>query len=108
MMITTQVQDAARGVPAARIPVELDFFITGQGWKEVGHGLTNVEGRISEFGEPGAPGIYRLTYDIASYIPDAFFPSIAVTFDVRDVTEVYHVPLVLSPFGYSTCRMAGQ
>lgn len=108
MMITTQVQDSARGVPGARISVELDLFITGQGWKEVGHGLTNVEGRITEFGELAVPGIYRLTFDIAGYIPDSFFPSIAVTFDVRDPSEVYHIPLVLSPFGYSTYRMSGE
>jgi 5-hydroxyisourate hydrolase len=104
MMITTHVQDAARGVPAARIPVELDFFITGQGWKQVGHGLTNVEGYIHEFGEPAAAGIYRLMFDVASYIPDAFFPSIAVTFEVRDPGQQYHIPLILSPFGYTTLR----
>jgi 5-hydroxyisourate hydrolase len=104
MMITTEITDTARGVPAARIPVELDFFITGQGWREVGRGLTAVDGRISEFGEPAVAGIYRLMFDVASYIPDAFFPSIAITFEVRDPTDRYHVPLLLSPFGYSTCR----
>lgn len=103
-MITTQVLDTARGRPAARIPVELDFFITGHGWKEVGRGITNEEGRILEFGEPSAGGVYRMMFDVASYEPDAFFPSIAVTIEVRDPNQRYHVPLMMSPFGYSTHR----
>jgi 5-hydroxyisourate hydrolase len=104
MMITTQVVDTARGVPAARVPVQLDYFLTGQGWREVGHGVTNTDGRVTEFGEQPAAGIYRLMFDVASYIPDAFFPSIAITFEVRDAAERYHIPLHLSPFGYSTHR----
>jgi len=104
MMITTDVMDTARGVPAARVPVELDFFVHGEGWREVGRDFTNTDGRIHEFGEPATAGVYRLSYDVASYIPDAFFPSIAITFEVRDPTEKYHVPLLLSPFGYSTYR----
>lgn len=104
MMITTDVLDTARGVPAARVLVELDLFITGQGWREVGRGFTNTDGRIHEFGEPPAAGVYRLMFDVASYIPDAFFPSIAITFEVRDPSDKYHVPLLLSPFGYSTYR----
>jgi 5-hydroxyisourate hydrolase len=104
MLITTNVIDIARGVPAARIPVVLDYFVTGHGWKEVGQGITNTDGRINEFGEPPAAGIYRLMYDVAAYIPNAFFPSISITFELRDVAETCHVPLLLSPFGYSTCR----
>lgn len=103
-MITTQVVDTARGVAAARVPVQLDYFVTGQGWREVGHGVTNAEGCISDFGEHPAPGIYRLMFDVASYISDAFFPSISITFEVRDPTERHHIPLHLSPFGYSTHR----
>lgn len=104
MMITVQVQDTARGLPAARIPVELDVFITGFGWKEVGHGITNAEGRITEFGEPAAAGLYRLMFDIAAYQNEAFFPSIAVVFEVRDPNYPVHIPLVVSPFGYTVHR----
>lgn len=104
MMITTHVLDLSRGCPAARIPVELDLFITGHGWREVGRGLTTTEGRIQDFGEPAAPGLYRLSFDLASYLPEAFFPSIAITFDVRDAADHYHVPLLVSRFGYSTYR----
>ena len=103
-MITTHVMDTGRGIPAYRVPVQLDGFISGQGWREVGHGLTNSEGRIEEFGEPEAPGVYRLMFDVAAYTLDTFFPSITVTFEVKDAGEVYHIPLVLSPFGYSVCR----
>jgi 5-hydroxyisourate hydrolase len=103
-MITTQVLDTARGAPAARIPVQLDIFITGQGWREVGHGLTTEEGRVLDFGEPATEGIYRLMFDVAAYMPNSFYPSIAITFEVRNPTERYHLPLLLSPFGYSTCR----
>jgi 5-hydroxyisourate hydrolase len=107
MMITTHVTDTSRGVAAPRIPVELDYFITGQGWKEVGHGVTNSEGRIIEFGEPPAAGIYRLMFDVASYLPDAFFPSVTVTFELRDPAQRYHIALLLSPYGYSVHRGPG-
>ena len=103
-MITTHVLDTVRGVPAGRIGVELDFFITGHGWREVGRGVTDNEGRIRDFGEPSAAGIYRLMFDIASYSADAFFPSIAVTFEVTDAKQHYHVPILLSRFGYTVYR----
>ena len=103
-MISTQVLDVEHGHPAGRIPVELDLFITGHGWREIGRGVTNLDGWVTEFGEPAAPGVYRLVFDVASYVPDAFFPSIAVTFEVRNAELPHHVPLVLSPFGYSTYR----
>jgi 5-hydroxyisourate hydrolase len=106
MMISTFVMDTARGRPATRIAVELDYFITGQGWHEVGHGVTNEEGRIHEFGEPAAPGVYRLMFDVGAHVPDAFFPSVIITFEVRDEHQHYHIPLLLSPFGYSTYRGA--
>ena len=103
-MITTHVNDATRGIPAFKVPVQLDMFISGHGWREVGSGVTNLEGRVMDFGEPPAAGLYRLTFDIAAYTPDSFFPTVSVTFEVRDPKERFHVPLVLSPFGYSTYR----
>ncbi len=103
-MITTHVLDTARGRPAARVPVALDSFITGHGWREVGHAVTDDDGRIADFGEPPAEGIYRLMFDMASYAPESFFPSVSVTFEARESGEHYHVPLLWSPFGYSTYR----
>ena len=49
-------------------------------------------------------GIYRLMFDVASYFPDAFFPSIAITFEVRDPSDKYHIPVIVSPYGYSVHR----
>lgn len=103
-MITTHVLDLARGTPAARIPVQLDLFISGHGWREVGHGLTSEDGHVLDFGEPAAVGVYRIMFDIAAYMPQAFYPSIAITFEVRNPTHRYHLPLLLSAFGYSTYR----
>jgi 5-hydroxyisourate hydrolase len=102
MMISTHVLDTARGRAAERLSVELDVFISGHGWHEVGRGVTNTEGRIADFGEPPAAGVYRLMFDVASYQSDAFFPSVTVTFEVSDPNQHYHLPLLLSPFGYST------
>ena len=79
-------------------------FITGHGWREVGRGVTDTEGNIREFGEPSAAGIYRLMFDIETYSTTTFFPSIAVTFEVKNPTDVFHVPLLLSPFGYTVYR----
>jgi len=104
MMITTHVLDTSTGQPAARIPVELDIFITGHGWRDVGRGVTNTDGRILDFGEPSAEGVYRLMIDVGVHIPDPFFPTIAITFEVKDPSDTYHVPLLLSPFGYTTYR----
>lgn len=104
MMISTEVLDIGRGKPAPRLSVELDVFITGHGWVECGRGVTTEAGRIDEFGEPAAQGVYRLMYDIAAYMPHAFFPSIAVTFEVRDAGDHFHIPLLLSQFGYTVCR----
>ena len=103
-MITSEVSDAVRGGAVARIPAELDVFISGHGWREVGHGVTNDQGSILDFGEPAAAGIYRLMFDVASYSPDAFFPSIAVTFEVRDPARGCHLRLLLSTFGYTVYR----
>jgi 5-hydroxyisourate hydrolase len=103
-MITTHVLDIARGAPAARLPVQLDLFISGQGWREVGHGLTSEDGRVLDFGEAPVDGVYRMMFDVAAYMPNAFYPSIAVTFEVRNPNDRYHMPLLLSPYGYSTYR----
>jgi 5-hydroxyisourate hydrolase len=104
MMITTHVVDTATGQPAARIPVELDVFITGRGWHDVGRGVTNTDGRILDFGETPAEGVYRLMFDVGVHIPDPFFPTVTITFEVKNMNDTYHIPLLLSPFGYTTYR----
>jgi len=103
-MISAHLLDLGRGRAAARIPVELDVFITGHGWREVGRGVTNDEGRVLGFGEPPAAGVYRVMCDVGSYEPDAFFPSIALAFEVRDPQEHIQLTVLLSHYGYSAYR----
>jgi 5-hydroxyisourate hydrolase len=108
-MITTHVLDTARGRPAAGVPVVLERAGDG-GWEELGRGATEADGRlrdlVAEGSTPGA-GRYRLTFDTGAYFRDrgeaAFYPEVTVVFTVA-ADEHHHVPLLLSPFGYSTYR----
>jgi len=106
-MITTHIIDTSRGQPAARVPVELDFFINGHGFRQVGQGATDRDGYIRDFEEPSVAGIYRLAFDVAHYDGDSMFPTISVTFEVHDPAVGCHMALVLSPYGYSTYRGNG-
>ena len=106
-MISTHVLDIARGVPASGVAVMLEAN-DGAGWRTIGRRTTDDHGRIGSFADaPLAAGTYRLTFDTGAYhqrhdiLP--FFPDVAVTFDVRAQGH-HHVPLLLSPYGYSTYR----
>ena len=103
--ITTHVLDTARGLPAAGVEVTLE---QGPDWTEIGGGRTGNDGRIAGLGSPAAPGRYRLRFDTAGYFEAAgttgFFPEVTVQFTIERPEEHYHVPLLLSPFGYSTYR----
>lgn len=102
--ITTHVLDIARGKPAAGIDVTLEI-LDGGGWKLVGGGCTDNDGRCRTLtGSHIAPGTYRIAFDVARYNPDGFYPRVTIDFYVRDAAQHYHVPLLLSPFGYSTYR----
>jgi 2-oxo-4-hydroxy-4-carboxy-5-ureidoimidazoline decarboxylase len=132
--ITTHVLDTARGVPAAGVPVRLDRVSAaspgggagersaGPGTEEIGRAHTDADGRVRAIGPARLPaGTYRLTFGTGDYFgvfyaPSppgpapagrpgaAFFPEVAVTFVIDGETPHYHVPLLLSPFGYSTYR----
>lgn len=103
--VTTHVLDTAAGRPAAGVPVHLDSW-TGAGWQRLASGVTDTDGRIAELGPVDLEaGRYRLTFATAAYLgPEAFFPEILVVFAIADPDAHYHVPLLLSPFGYSTYR----
>ena len=103
-MITTQVVDTALGRPAKHLPVVLDMFISGQGWEQMGQGLTDSNGEIGAFGESPAAGIYRLTYDVEAYYPEAFYPTISITFQIRDTEAQCPMPVLMSRYGYSPYR----
>ncbi|GAA4755735.1 hydroxyisourate hydrolase [Amnibacterium soli] len=105
--VTTHVLDAAFGTPAVGVGVTLDRQ-TPDGWSEVGGGATDADGRIAELGpERAEAGVYRLTFATGDYFEatrrPSFYPEVQITFRVSG-TEHYHVPLLLSPFAYSTYR----
>jgi len=109
-MITTHVLDIAQGKPAAGLTVILELR-RGDDWSPVGRGATDENGRLNTLTPRGPlpPGTYRLTFDLGDYHHDQglavpFFPEAKVTFNVRDTGCDYHVPLLISPFGYSTYR----
>jgi 5-hydroxyisourate hydrolase len=109
--ITTHVLDTSRGRPAAGIPVILEAQEAGGGWRVAGSGRTDADGRLRELLPPGhalAEGVYILTFETAEYFAEqgveAFYPFVSVVFVVHDAAQHYHVPLLLSPFGYSTYR----
>ena len=108
--ITTHVLDTARGRPAAGVPVTLEAKGEG-GWRVLGRGATDGDGRLRDLLPPDFPlgaGEYRLTFDAGAYLAGAgaegFYTEVTVSFVVRDPAAHYHVPLLLSPYGYSTYR----
>ena len=100
-MITTHVLDTAAGRPAAGLAVRLEAH-DDTGWRTIAERVTDDDGRVHDFGEPPVAGWYRLTFDTAAR--SAFFPEITVTFVVTDPGEHHHVPILLSPFAFSTYR----
>jgi 5-hydroxyisourate hydrolase len=108
--ITTHVLDTARGCPAAGVPIRLERQERDQ-LLTLGQGATDGDGRLRTLlpdGKALEPGRYRITFDTASYFRSCgvvgFYPSVSVDFEVRDSAQHYHVPLLISPFGYSTYR----
>lgn len=107
--ITTHILDIQLGQPAAGVDVKLEKFQDGQ-WQQLDHGVTGKDGRISDFLSAGTvdEGIYQLTFNSGAYFSDrgtlTFYPKVTVIFEIQDKNQHYHVPLLLSPFGYSTYR----
>lgn len=120
--LSTHVLDLARGVGGAGVPVSLEVE-TPDGWALVGRATTAESGRVESFPraesapEADGPGLYRLTFDLRDYWeglglhlaessspPLPFFPEVTVVFHVADPTAHTHVPVVVSPYGYSTYR----
>ena len=108
-MITTHVLDTALGKPARAVAVRLELHEAG-GWRELGAGHTDDDGRLRTLTPPGpvAPGRYRIAFDTGAYFAalgvTGFFPVAEIQFEIVDGAAHYHVPLLLSPYGYSTYR----
>lgn len=109
--ITTHVLDLVEGRAAAKIPVLLEGLDSKGKWKQLGHSYTDSDGRVEDLLPEGAraqSGTYRLTFDTQIYFAkrgtECFYPSITVVFRLADPERHYHVPLLLSTYGYSTYR----
>jgi 5-hydroxyisourate hydrolase len=100
MSLSTHVLDAARGRPARGVPVRLERR-EGEAWARVAEGRTDDDGRVRDL-PPPEKGTYRLVFDTAGQ--SDFYPEVTVAFNVTDPGEHYHVPLLLSPYAYSTYR----
>lgn len=105
-MISTHILDLGSGAPAPKVNVKLERQDNST-WAEVDEQLTNVDGRI-QYSCPATPGVYRLTFEIEPYLKSrnqaAFFQVAPVVFKIEDTSRKYHIPLLLSHYGYSTYR----
>jgi 5-hydroxyisourate hydrolase len=109
--ITTHVLDTSVGRPANGVPIVLEFQTGDAGWQTIGKGVTDQDGRLRDLLAPNVQleaGNYRITFDTGTYFAqhqiEGLYPAVSVIFTIREVAQHYHVPLLLSPFGYSTYR----
>ncbi len=109
MTLSTHVLDATTGRPAAGVQVRLERG--GGGWVPASQGQTDADGRLRLSGDAGAefePGVYRITFATGAYFlargRASFYPEVTVTFEMTERGGHYHVPLLLSPFAYTTYR----
>lgn len=107
MTVSTHVLDASAGRPAAGVTVALSFLGPAGDWLPVEPGETDGDGRHRFEAATGA-GVYRLVFGTGGYFAArgvaAFYPEVTITFTLADPDAHYHVPLLLSPFAYSTYR----
>jgi len=109
--ITTHILDVSIGRPAAGVLVRLDRQSHDGKWENIGTQKTDNDGRARELipeGEHLTATVHRLIFDVEAYFRDnqvdGFYQEVAIAFTVKDASQHYHVPLLLSPFGYSTYR----
>jgi len=102
--LSTHVLDTASGHPASGIRVDL-YRKQGTGWEAAGSGVTDAEGRIRSMAEGLLAGEHLLVFHTGPYLgKDAFYPEVSVVFRIEADDPHYHIPLLLSGFGYSTYR----
>jgi 5-hydroxyisourate hydrolase len=106
--ISTHVLDTARGRPAAGVRVTVQVRV-GDGWRDLGGGVTDADGRVPGLvSGPLAAGTHRLVFATGEWFQAqgvaGFYPEVAVVCRIDDPAAHYHVPLLLSPYGYSTYR----
>ncbi|MFM2152745.1 MAG: hypothetical protein RL199_1180 [Pseudomonadota bacterium] len=110
MGISTHILDVTLGRPAADVAITLERR-TEAGWEPIGGGRTDADGRVKSLLSEGhalVAGDYRSTFAVEPYLAakhgQGFYPEVSITFRVENPAEHFHVPLLLSPFGYSTYR----
>ena len=104
MSLSTHVLDAVTGRPAEGVRVVVERR-TDDGWAGVTERRTDADGRVADLAAALESGVHRLIFDVEGYLgPQCFYPEVAVTFRVTDPAAHLHVPLLLSPFAYSTYR----
>lgn len=102
--ISTHVLNISTGTGGAGIPVTLEMK-EGDTWTEIGTSTTGENGRVEGFDIETEVATYRLAFDLSNYVDlgqTPFFPEIDVIFQVQDADREHHVPVLVSPFGYST------
>jgi len=106
--ISTHILDLARGVGGSDVPVVLAMKQADGSWSKLATAETDENGRIKAFqGVEAEAATYKLSFDMSGYgeqQAEPFFPEIDVIFQVSDPSQHHHVPVVVSPFGYSTYR----
>ena len=106
--LSTHVLDAGSGRPAVGVPLTL-LRRGHAGWEPVGHGTTDDDGRCRTLAPDGLhTGVWKLVFDTGSHFAAtgvrAFYPEVEVVFEVTEPERHHHIPLLLSPFAYSTYR----
>jgi hydroxyisourate hydrolase len=111
MTISTHVLDTSLGSPARDVPLVLEDRSGDGQWRRIGEAATNADGRVPALVPPDrtlVPGRYRLTFDTGTYFASrgvqTFYPTVTVEFVAQDAGAHYHVPLLVSPYGYTTYR----
>lgn len=108
--ITTHILDTSTGKPANGIEIKLFIFHDDSTWLEIANGTTNKDGRITNLLSDDmklSRGIYKMNFQTGKYFEEKglkkFYPYVEIIFEI-DSEDHYHIPLLLSPFGYSTYR----
>jgi 5-hydroxyisourate hydrolase len=110
MTFSTHVLDTSAGRPASAVNVALHRQEAGA-WVELSRDVTNADGRATALASAGRAlpaGTYRLTFGVGEYFTrrgvESFYDTVTIEFIARDAAAHYHVPLLVSPYGYSTYR----
>lgn len=107
--LSSHILDITKGAPASDVMIRLDKMNADRSWSFVDEKITDANGRVPDFLKmhDSNIGIYKLTFMVSDYFErakvESFYPYIEVVFDIKDNNH-YHVPITLSPYGYSTYR----